>query len=516
MADPETPPGPKPDADPSGISTASPRLHPGSHREPRMIDGEAILNDEPAALSPNLSGSPKLEAEKLEADSTAAAAVAPPQPAPVERAAPKSKGGLASAVALCIGALVGGGGIGWWTQQQLATQQADSDRASMSLAGRIDALEARAALTTPIVTQVAPLEKRLAVLEQKPAPTVAPQDNSARDRLTKLEQQIATLATGLTGSAGTDAPDATLKLQQRLDALEATSRVAAAAAPSANAASANAASAADASAPLAGIAPADNAALEVRFAGVEQQLAALGKNASKAVVDTEALGSRLGEIDKLQERVSALDKLQQRVGVIETDLAKPKIDVRATQTAIAKSAGETDAVALSVVAQSIAKSLERGEPFADALATAQSLGADAANIDVLKPVAATGAPTPRALAQKFRAVSASVLAAGIASAPASQGFLDRVSSAAEKLVRVRPVGETAGEDTASLVSRIEAALDRGAVGPALEAWAKLPEASRQLSDAWAREARSRQSADTAAQAMLNAALAQLGRKENAK
>ena len=66
---------------------------------------------------------------------------------------------------------------------------------------------------------------------------------------------------------------------------------------------------------------------------------------------------------------------------------------------------------------------------------------------------------------------------------------------------MRPAGEAAGNDPPALVSRIEAALARGATGEALTALNLLPEPAKAVSRTFAEEARSRASAQAAVAAL---------------
>ena len=70
------------------------------------------------------------------------------------------------------------------------------------------------------------------------------------------------------------------------------------------------------------------------------------------------------------------------------------------------------------------------------------------------------------------------------------------------LVRVRRVGEAAGSDESEPpAARIGAALERGDLAAALEAYGRLPEASRAAGAAWADAAKAREAAAKAATAL---------------
>jgi hypothetical protein len=91
-------------------------------------------------------------------------------------------------------------------------------------------------------------------------------------------------------------------------------------------------------------------------------------------------------------------------------------------------------------------------------------------------------------------------------------ILDRLARGAASLVRIRPAGETAGEDAPALVSRIEAALQRGDLMEALALYDRLPADAKEPASTWAARARQRVDADSAARALLDEALDKLARK----
>ena len=129
------------------------------------------------------------------------------------------------------------------------------------------------------------------------------------------------------------------------------------------------------------------------------------------------------------------------------------------------------------------------------------MGAPADLLGPLKAVAEKGAPQGAALARRFASLEKAVLAAAEPPPPADASLTDRLSAAAARLVRVRPAGEAAGNDPPALVSRIEAALARGATGEALTALNLLPEPAKAVSRTFAEEARSRASAQAAVAAL---------------
>ena len=92
--------------------------------------------------------------------------------------------------------------------------------------------------------------------------------------------------------------------------------------------------------------------------------------------------------------------------------------------------------------------------------------------------------------------------------------MDRMLDHMRKLVRVRAVGEVAGDDPAALVSQIEAALARGQAASALGVYARLPEAARKAGADWAKTADARVAADAAARSLRENAIGRLAAARN--
>ena len=76
-------------------------------------------------------------------------------------------------------------------------------------------------------------------------------------------------------------------------------------------------------------------------------------------------------------------------------------------------------------------------------------------------------------------------------------------------MRVRDLGETAGDDPQALASQIEAESRRGDLAGALAAFMKLPEAARHAAGDWPAQARARQAAEEAIQSIREAAIGRL-------
>ena len=274
------------------------------------------------------------------------------------------------------------------------------------------------------------------------------------------------------------------------------------------------------------------AAFERRIMALEQRPAA------PRPAEPVAVAADLAEMRALAERVAAMETAAKTAGDTATAALQtanraaeasarplpPPVDLQpldkrlaaleAREAPMATMAQRSQAAGLAVVAQSIAQSLDQGAPFESALAAAATLGAEAGKLAPLQAVAKTGAPTAGSFVRLWAGASSAALDS-VQQPEGDQGWIDRLKAGAARVVRVRPVGETFGEDPAALAARIEAALGRGAVGEALASWRKLPEPARAASRAFGEAAGQQVAAQEAARALISGALADLARSKGA-
>lgn len=154
--------------------------------------------------------------------------------------------------------------------------------------------------------------------------------------------------------------------------------------------------------------------------------------------------------------------------------------------------------AIMAVAWLTRDALARGVPFARELDALEASRVDTATIAALKPFAASGAPSSARLASALTPLAERM--AKPASVPTEAGVVDRLTAGISRLYRVRPLGGE-GDDPASLASRAEAALQRGALADALAALEKIPAPAPDLK-AVADTVRARIAAGKAADALV--------------
>jgi hypothetical protein len=227
--------------------------------------------------------------------------------------------------------------------------------------------------------------------------------------------------------------------------------------------------------------------------------------------DEAALAGRVDKLEaELEGRIDKLDTgLGDRIGKIEAALAAPKMETRVPPTEVAP---KSDFAAQAIAALALEQRLGAGEPFAAEWAALSRLGADSGALAKLKPYSDTGAPTSAALAVSFAKIAPDLVAAD--NPENGDSVMDRMLDHVRKLVRVRAVGEVAGDDPVALVSQIQAALARGQTAQALGLYARLPEAARKAGADWARTADARVAADAAAASLRDGAIRQLAAAKN--
>ncbi len=448
----------------SGTETGSQDATPNrdKRREPTVIDAKAIESSESTVAEAETTPATEPVLDPVTETGSVASGEAA---TPAVKDAPARSSKLPLLVAILGGAVLAVGGaaaIHWYN---------DGDAAIEALAG-----------------QTKTLEERLAALDKRTASLADPAAIAALDtRLKAIEQRPAPAAAPAAAAAPAPAANVLAALEQRIAAAETAARNAQTGAEAARTAAAAAQqAAARPSAPNNGAAPSPSAA--------------------PAAPPPAAPPVDLGPV---QDRIS---KVETRLAAIEAGLATPKVEARATETRVEPTLSTAGVAALGVVAQSLVRSLDRGAPFSAELAALKSLGVEQASLAPLEAVSAKGVQTPAALVAAFAPLAGPIAADN--DGRNDNGVLDRLSRSASSLVRIRPVGEAAGDTPADIVARIEGALRRGDLPAALAAWNSLPEGAKKASAAWAGLLDARVKADRAALAIQADAIARLAQTKN--
>ena len=171
------------------------------------------------------------------------------------------------------------------------------------------------------------------------------------------------------------------------------------------------------------------------------------------------------------------------------------------------SSGQSANIGASLLSatQALASSFERGAPLASELRALESLSRKPEALAPLRAYAGAGAPTIAALSAEFAALRPALIAGE--TAPSGGSALDRLAASAGSLVKVRPVGEQAGADIASIYSRIEGAMRRADLDAVLREASTLSPKAAVIAGPWLDKVKARLAATAAIRGLENDALA---------
>jgi hypothetical protein len=202
---------------------------------------------------------------------------------------------------------------------------------------------------------------------------------------------------------------------------------------------------------------------------------------------------------------SDLDALAARIAPLESTVKTLADDLKHENAT-----ADDRAARLTIVAEALRATVERGAPYQAELAAAKSLGADQSATAPLEAFAATGVPSARALAHDLASLTPALQQAAEPAADNSS-FLGRLESNAQHLVRITPVDAPPGDDPASVVTRLDVDAAHADIAAALADIAKLPDAAKPLAAPWVEKAQARDAAIAASRKLAADALAALSK-----
>jgi hypothetical protein len=198
-----------------------------------------------------------------------------------------------------------------------------------------------------------------------------------------------------------------------------------------------------------------------------------------------------------------LDALNARIASLEQS-------ARTSQADLARRLSADDAKGrLAIAAIALRDAVDAGLPFTAELTAVKSLSGDAAAFAAIEPFAASGVPSAEALGRELAGLMPAIWKAARKEEPQTGTFIERLQANAERIVRIRPAGEAAGEDPASIRARIETRAGNADIRGALAELAKLPPDARAPAEAWMKKAQARNAAIMAARNLSQTALAAL-------
>jgi hypothetical protein len=256
-----------------------------------------------------------------------------------------------------------------------------------------------------------------------------------------------------------------------------------------------------------------------RIAGVEAQAKSLGDGIAalqRRVDEIAASGqSAAKQADTALNAAAAAKSASEAANKMEvqrSDLDAVASRIKALESAVKGLAAATvpvdRAARLTVAAEALRATVERGAPYQAELASLRALGVDEKTTAPLEPLAANGVPSAAALARELDALTQALQQASQPE-PGDATFLGRLKANAEKLVRITPAGAPVGSDPAAVVARIRFDAAHGDIDAALAAIDALPDSAKSLTAAWSKKAAAREAALAASRQIASDALAAL-------
>jgi hypothetical protein len=226
----------------------------------------------------------------------------------------------------------------------------------------------------------------------------------------------------------------------------------------------------------------------------ESSVAALGVPARPEAVDLTPINDRLAALeqqvhaagDSAEQQASRLDALDRSLATVSG-----KVEEQADQPRIA----------LAIAASALKSALERGAPFKAELETFAAISPEAPQLDALRAYAEKGVATRSEIAAQVAAAADAMVTAD-KPVDENAGFVQRLMSSAESLVKVRPIGAVEGAGVPETVARLEAAVNRNDFAAALSEYETLPEAVKAAGTDFATALRSRMEAETQVDALV--------------
>jgi hypothetical protein len=272
--------------------------------------------------------------------------------------------------------------------------------------------------------------------------------------------------------------------------------------------------------------PISDPALANRIATLEGDLKALGERVGVLGRRNDEIASTAGEArsraDAATAAVAELKKAQapaapvverKEIEALNTRIAALERAAKAMEAQLAGRTGGDGAdrsLRLVVVASTLNAAVDRGAPFAAELAAAKAAAPDPKLLAALEPFASSGVPTTATLTRELTALMPAV-AKAVGTSPRGGGILDRLKASAERVVSIRPIDETPGDEPAAIVRRIEIRAEQGNLNGAMAEMAKLPEGARALTKEWVARVQARNAAVEASRRFAADALASIGK-----
>lgn len=209
------------------------------------------------------------------------------------------------------------------------------------------------------------------------------------------------------------------------------------------------------------------AALDAKLKDIEARIGAPAPDVSEKITGLE--GQVAAATDAVTKGDGRLAALEQTIAGLTS-----KVDQQASQPK----------VALAIAATALKSAVDRGGPFSAELETLAAIAPNAAELAPLRVQAENGIATAADLESSFAPAADAMIAAAEPVNP-NAGIVDRLLNSAKSMVKVRPVGEVAGDDVGARVARMEVAVKAGQYDAAIAEYDGLPDAAKAAGAAYA-------------------------------
>lgn len=239
-------------------------------------------------------------------------------------------------------------------------------------------------------------------------------------------------------------------------------------------------------------------ALNDKVQQVEAAVTALGEAAKVEPVDLAPVNDKLASLEaSIKSATDAATEQGGRLTSLEQSFASLSTTVEAQAS--------QPKIALAIAASALKSALDRGAPFAAELETFAAIAPDAPQLATLRSYAEKGVPTRAEIAAETDAAANAMIAAG-RPVDENAGFVERLMSSAESLVKVRPIGAVEGEGVPETVARMEVAVTQADYERALSEYESLPDSAKAAGAEFAGRLKARMEVEAQVDALISSAM----------
>ncbi|MBU2580957.1 MAG: hypothetical protein KJ622_04480 [Alphaproteobacteria bacterium] len=400
-----------------------------------------------------------------------------------------------------------------------SAQGAPGSTDTEALGQKLADAEARLAALEPMQESVAALKAAQEDLSQKAAAlgeSAGQAGNVPEERLSKLEQQLATMTAFAESNKNSGVVPRLASLTGRMADLEETlkNQIAAVRAGVGEDIEARLSKVAESSEAarsgtqrmdrqLSGVAN-DTARLSQQLETVKADAARIGDTLRVVQEETAKISSQLtgleGDVTAKFAKLASPDDVNKAVNPVAQQVATLQGQVENVVSAEKNRAQNAKRIVLALELGGLTRAIERGEGFADELAQVKQTAGGILDVAKLEPFESLGVASVAKLQSMFSPVADAIIEAS--SAPAGDSVLDQLLANARSVVKIRKVSHDADDKSSqATVARMESALAAGRLDDVLKLAEELPAAGKQAAEGWLNKVRDRHSVDQALAAL---------------